>query len=178
MSGIGNPESGMTLVSDRVSLPGTVDEILEKLRQILKLGSVQRVSLDVSGSITYDRYVSQDELKGVGDFAATSIMDFIRNVNMHEAVYEEGDVSLLSLAKMWGILEAKKLTVAFLVVSAGSLLWEWLGVREVEDGGRFWGAQVVVVDSELNPDVFLLCGAAGRYVGMSDVVNVVKGSAE
>ena len=177
MSGIGNPDNGLRLITDSVSLPSTIDEILDKLRQILLMGKVQRVTLDVNGRITYDRYAGDDELKGVGDFASASIIDFVQNVDMEEVTLEIGDLPVNVLVRMWRMLESARMTASFLVLSdAGSLFWEWMGIREVEMGETFWGAQVVK-DADLNRDVFLVCGAIGKYAGMSDIVRVLKGSA-
>jgi hypothetical protein len=188
MNGIGG-QTQARLVTVQAELPPTVDGILERVRQILLLGEVQNLSLKVDEPIVYQRMVRSDEevdpSESTQGFAELSLMDIVRNVPMED--FGQSYQSTLmgemnpheTLTHMWRFMEQQGWYVTHILTSPhpGTLLWPWLGIKELRAPETFFGARVEQ-SKEVNPDVFLLCGARSRLAAISEIGLVLKGNAD
>jgi len=189
MSGLGGHVQRGRLVTIKTDLPDSIDGILEKVRQILMLGEVHAVSLRLNEPITYQRLLREgSELKPEETsqgFTELSIMDVVRNVPMEDfhQVYQTLIAQLSSpqevLLRMFLYMTDRGMHVTHLITAPypGAYLWPWLGLDLHRAPEVVFGARVEE-DKELNPDVFLLCGARTKLATISEIGFVLKGSAD
>jgi hypothetical protein len=188
MSGLGGQAERGKLVTIRTDLPDSIDGILEKIRQILLLGEVHSLTLRLNEPITYQRLLREgSELKleeTSQGFAELTIMDVVRNVPMEDfhQIFQVlvGDFTPHQmLLHMFMYVVEKGLQVTHVVTAPypGTYLWSWLGLKQLRAPEFLFGARVEE-DKELNPDVFLLCGARTKLATISEIGFVLKGSAD
>jgi hypothetical protein len=189
MSGIGGQSQQAKLVTIQAELPPTVDGILERVRQILLLGEVQSLNLKVDEPIVYQRLIRSDEeiapSESTQGFAELTLMDIVRNVPMED--FQQTYQSTLHgkmtphemIMNMWRFMEQQGWYVTHILTSPhpGTLLWPWLGIKELRAPETFFGARVEQ-SKEVNSDVFLLCGARTRLAAISEIGLVLKGNAD
>lgn len=181
MSGIGGESQQARLVTRHSELPSTVDGILEKVRQILLMGEVQSLSLKMKEPIVYQILVHGTEevspSESTQGFAELSLMDIVRNTKMDDFQYVSETISPHKLVMdMWRNLEVHDWYVTHILISSHQpLFWPWLGIEFAPE--VFLGARVEQSD-EVNPDVFLLCGARSRLAAITEIGLVLKGNTD
>lgn len=183
MSGLGGQEAGR-LITVQTDLPGNIDGILERIREILMMGRVQTLRLALGEPLTYQRMVLPGEERLPSEdpqgFAELDILDVVRNVEMEE--FNESYASVLAgnaetphqlLVQMFLYMNVKGLEVTHLVVPVNTEFWMWIKSPMALE--RFLGARVEITRS-LNKDVFLICGARSKVATIAEIVFVLKGS--
>lgn len=152
---------------------------LRVIDQILQLGRVQSVNLDVRGGITYTRYILvEDDLPDIGPkISFESLMPWacVRNGEVAEI-----SVSLSypakAITRMFEKVSAERLYPIAFVTGANTTLWEWLRSEEGMDFGNreeFFGLPVLA-DRHVDDYVLLLASAFGRGANITEVQKSFK----
>lgn len=152
---------------------------LHVIDQILQLGRVQSVNLDVRGGITYTRYILDTEVTpDIGPkISFESLMPWacVRNGQILEI-----PVSLSyptkAIAKMFQRVSNERLFPIAFVTGANTTLWDWLRTEEgmeVENRDEFYGLPVMA-DRHIDDYVLLLASAFGRSANITEVQKTFK----
>lgn len=174
------------LVTTQVELPDSIDGIVDKVREIILLGSVQRITIANEQPIVYQRYVDPADVSAEEDSTASflelRLMDVIRNLdNMTEfSLVEQGlDKSCSQEVFFWMLyfVEHAGWTPTHLLLSEDSGFWKWLGIgnKRGKSLTRFMGMRIER-DKMLPSEVFLICGASHRAAAISEIGFVLKGN--
>jgi len=132
MSGLGKIPTVQT-VSLQTELPASVDGIVEKVREILNLGSVQEIVIREGEPISYQKLVTPgEEVNPLAELTGVSLNDMARNVDMEEFNLEEQGLTKASPQTiffwMYLFLEYEGWVPTHLLLSEESQFWPWTSV--------------------------------------------------
>ena len=179
MSGIGG-ETGGKLITVQEELPQDVDGILDAVRKIILMGSVQTITLKDGEPITYQRVVRPGEtpVEGSASFAELTPYEVVRNTPMEEFV--EGQLTQdlrVCVVEMFLRMALEGWVVTHLLLGEGTKFWSELKVLSSMSRmlPNFMGARIEY-DKLLPEDVFILCGARTKHATIAEIKFSLKGN--
>jgi len=183
MSGIGG-ETGGKLITVQAELPQDVDGILDAVRRIILLGSVQTITLKDGEPITYQRIVRPGETHAPDEtsasFAELTPYEVVRNIQMEE--FAEGVLAqnLRDLViEMFLRMAHEGWVVTHILMGERTKFWRELKTlpglsRRLPN---FLGARIEY-DKVLPDDVFILCGARTKHATIAEIKFALKGNVD
>jgi len=181
MSGIGG-ETGGKLITVQAELPQDVDGILDAVRRIILLGSVQTITLKDGEPITYQRVMrpgeEADPSETTASFAELTPLEVVRNVQMEE-FHDGARTTFEKVVQMFNHMAFEGWTVTHVLVGESTNLWERLGLSGAlaRRLPHFMGARIER-DKTLPEDVFILCGARTRHATIAEIKFALKGNVD
>lgn len=171
VKGIGDdaPE-GWVLEEYEVPMPKGLRSILEAVRNVLELGKVQSVHLEMGRPIVFTRLVKESEaeekrqIEKAGD---ATLGDMARNILMEE--YSGRMTKPFAIFfDMLLALSARRLHLTHIGVGPETRLFEWLGIDPIAYGGITYFAGAEVVRDGSLPDDSLIFFSGRRAGGRID----------
>jgi len=181
LANIGNEQG--RLVTIQTPMPEDLDGVLDEVRKILMLGSVQTITLRLGEPIVYQRVARPDEEVSPEDstsaFTELTLMDVVRNIHMEEFnVEEEGSRSPYEqVLQMVLRMSEDGWVMTHILTSESSNFWKWVGITPPQKRrlAQFLGARMET-DLTLPADVFILCGSVSRGASIAEVCCALKGN--
>ncbi len=162
--GDGAPE-GWVLDEFKAPLPKGLKHIIAAIQDILKLGRIQSLHLELGKPIVYTRFIPEDESSvNHREFMKENANpgDVARNILMDE--YSEGSNPQEIFFGMLLALSARRFYLTHIGIGIESRFFTWMGLDYAAYGGieHLAGAKIMR-DSELPNDVIIFYG--GRRQG-------------
>jgi hypothetical protein len=123
-------KSKLVLVRDSVPLPKSRTDKVEAFRQILSLGGVQKIVLEVGKPISFYRLVSEEQNAEIPPANTFDPIELVRIGEIEEAVYMNdkngSDVPMTILFKAFNQVVTHGAVPGFFVASSPKVLSKWL----------------------------------------------------
>lgn len=157
----------MFLQHSERELPSQRKELIAAIENILALGKVQKIVIEIGRPIKFSRLVSNPiEVEEPTSVRDDDVFSGVRNSEMMEFVFEKELPLTEYLFKAFGILTQRKIKARAFLVKNFDLLRANLGVDVMWDLSELYGVEVLK-NSNVPDDVLVL--AASRH-GEEDVV--------
>lgn len=167
-------KSKESLRTEKYPLPSTIEGILSLVREILSLGRVRRVELDVDLPVKVVREVDETDLVEPN----IDIDSALHKVEMVEV--SSSKTSIETALKMCKQLYRRNLRPTFWITGPGTVIETWAPVAEVEfcAGQSFFLNIPMMTLKSLPSDSLILCGSSYRDADVGDIQFAVKTSME
>ena len=176
--GDGAPE-GWVLEEYEAFMPGTLQEILDTIKGVLKQGRVQTVSLKLGCPLLYTRLVEQDKAtqkRREENEGGMQLGDVVRNVQLDEydgSKLHDGSPEIF-FDMLLG-LEARRLHLSYIGVGPETRFFDWLQIDKVAYGGiENLGGAPLVRDKDIPDEALIIFGSPYRAARVDQVTYAIK----
>ena len=160
---------GWMLQQYEVPQPKGISAIMETLKEILGLGKVQSLLVELGKPVVFTRFVKEEEAdraRQVEEQGAASLGDVARNVSMEEysGRRQNGRPEEIFIDMLMGV-SARRLSLTHIGLGPETRFFKWMDLDEMAYGGiaQFAGAEVIR-DKDI-PDEIMLLFAGPRAGG-------------
>lgn len=148
-----------------------IEGFMRTLRAILKRPRVQRVTIEVNGTITYTRYELPDEESPIGvDFSSLQPYHIIRNSQVSEILPPPELPATTVLAMMLDRVAQDRLHPVAFATGSDTHVWEWLSYTTgytPNARAQLLGVPLLF-DRQLPDSALILCAGFGRDAAFVD----------
>lgn len=155
-----------------------VEGFLVVMRQVLQLPKVQKVVIDCTGRVTYQRVVQEGEENSNVNVSFDHIQPYaiIRNGQTKELTYPGSMSAAAIIGAMFDVLAFNSLTPIAFVVSPQTTLWSWLyfsSALEVHTKSVLFGCPLLL-DKHIPTTALVLCAGVDGTKAVVDTRVSIK----